>query len=92
MIADETTLDLYEQHKTINEEIKTLKDQDEMVKHQISQSLNEKTTLVNMDGERLVTWKPQTSNRFDTTRFKSDKPELYLAYTKQSHSRPMRFM
>jgi len=92
VIADETTIDLYEQHKTINKEIKALKDQDEMVKAQIAQSLNEKTTLVNMEGERLVTWKPQTSNRFDTKSFKNDKPELYQQYVMQSQTRPMRFL
>ena len=91
VIADEMTLDLYEQHKTINAEIKSLKSQDEMVKYQISQSLNEKTTLVNMDGERLVTWNPQTANKFDRLRFKNDNPELYLSYVIQSYSRPMRF-
>lgn len=92
VIADETTIDLYEQHKSINSEIKALKDQDEMVKNQIAKSLSDKTTLVNMDGERLVTWKVQTSNRFDSTKFKSEKPELYQQYTKTSETRPMRFM
>ena len=92
VIADETTIDLYEQHKTINEEIKALKDQDEMVKVQIAKSMNEKTTLVNMDGDRLVTWKPQTSNRFDSKRLKIDKPDLYQQYVMQSQTRPMRFL
>ena len=92
MIADELTLELYERHKTLTQEIKALKNQDEMVKVQIAQNLSDKNTLLNFDGKPLVTWKPQTANKFDTTRFKSDKPELYLAYTKQSHSRPMRFM
>lgn len=92
VIADETTIDLYEQHKAINEEIKALKDQDDMVKAQIAQSLNDKTTLVNMNGERLVTWKLQTSNRFDSKRLKNDKPELYQQYIMQMQTRPMRFL
>jgi len=92
VIADETTIDLYEQHKAINEEIRALKDQDEMIKCQIGQSLNEKTTLVNIDGERLVTWKPMISNRFDSKSFKDDKPELDQKDIKTTETRPMRFI
>lgn len=92
VIADETTIDLYEQHKKISEEMKALKKQDEMVKAMLGNIINDKTTLVNIDGERLVTWKPQTSNRFDCKLFKNDKPELYKQYTMPINTRPMRFI
>lgn len=92
IIADEISTDLYNQHNKINSDIKNLKAQDEMIKTQLAHTLNEKTTLVNMDGERLVTWKPTTRNSFDSKRFKEDKPSLYTEYTKESQSRTMRFM
>lgn len=34
-----------------------------------------------------ITWKSVTTNRMDSDRFKQEKPELYQAYLKQTHSR-----
>lgn len=38
-------------------------------------------------GEYKVTWKPVTSNRFDSTAFKATHAELYKQYTKESITR-----
>lgn len=38
-------------------------------------------------GERLVSWKSVSSNRFDSTTFKKDHPDLYTKYAKVSESR-----
>lgn len=37
-----------------------------------------------------VTWKPQSSVRFDSKRFKAEHPELYEQFKKESDSRPMK--
>lgn len=37
-----------------------------------------------------VTYKPVTTNRFDSKSFKGDHPDLYAAYTKPSVSRPFK--
>jgi len=42
------------------------------------------------NGEVLCTWKPQTSNRFDSTRFKKENPIQYQDYTKQTTTRVFR--
>ena len=92
VVADATTIDLCEQHKKISEEIKSLKELDESVKAKIGATINDKTSLISVDGDRLVTWKPQTSNRFDSKSFKTSKPELYKEYIMQIQTRPMRFI
>lgn len=92
ILADDTILDLYEQYKMTNKEITNLQEQNDMVKLEISKSLNEKTSIVNINGDRLVTWKNQTSNRFDTKKFKGDNPELYKQYIVKMQTRPMRFI
>jgi predicted phage-related endonuclease len=91
-IADEVTLVLVEQRKTIQDQIKALQAQDDMVKTQIASVLNDKTTLVTNKGERLVTWKPSITKRFDTTKFKGDMPDIYKEYIKESQIRRMCFM
>lgn len=43
-----------------------------------------------IDGEIVATYKTQVSNRFNSSQFKKDMPELAESYTKQSESRVMR--
>ena len=43
-----------------------------------------------IDGEVVATYKVQTSNRFNSSQFKKDMPELAEKYNKQSESRVMR--
>lgn len=43
-----------------------------------------------IDGEVVATYKVQTSNRFNSSQFKKDMPELAEKYIKQSGSRVMR--
>ena len=43
-----------------------------------------------IDGEVVATYKMQTSNRFNSSQFKKDMPELAEKYNKQSESRVMR--
>jgi len=38
-------------------------------------------------GQTLLTWKPQTFNRFDGARFKAEHPEMYSSYVKSTESR-----
>lgn len=42
------------------------------------------------DGQRLVTWKPQTANRLDGALLKKQHPELHAAFTRPTTSRVLR--
>ena len=91
VLGSDIEIELYEKREKIIEEIKDLKIQEERVKTQIAQTMCENTTLLIGTG-MIVTWKPQTYKRLDSTRLKSEMPELYQKYTKTSQTRPMRFM
>ena len=45
------------------------------------------TTLVDLSGMDTVSWKPVSSERFDSKAFKEAEPELYAKYVKTSISR-----
>ena len=52
-----------------------------------------KAEMTARDTEEIITatdkvrWKPVTSNRLDTTRFKTDHADLYAAYVKTTQSK-----
>ena len=46
--------------------------------------------LLGADGKPLCTWKTQASARIDSTRLKTEAPELYKTYTKTTTSRVLR--
>lgn len=39
------------------------------------------------NGQTLLTWKPQTTNRFDSAAFKAEHPEMHATYIKTTQSR-----
>lgn len=46
--------------------------------------------VATFDGRVVVTWKSQTSKRFDRDRFQAEQPDLYDAYVKESSARVLR--
>ena len=46
--------------------------------------------LLGEGGDTIFTWKEQTSKRFDTTRFKTEHPEVYGQFLKSGTSRVMK--
>jgi putative phage-type endonuclease len=46
--------------------------------------------LLDNDGNQLATWKNQTANRFDVTRFKEEYPHMHIQYIKPTTSRVLR--
>ena len=52
---------------------------------QIKQSMGNEETL--FAGAFRVSWKPYTSTRFDSVRFRKDHADLSAAYTKQTTTR-----
>lgn len=53
----------------------------------VKKAMGDQTALIDNLGTVLATWAPRSSNRFDTTRFRKDHPDLAAEYTKTSQSR-----
>ena len=64
----------------------TLKTQEAIIKN----FMGENQLLLDADGSRLVSWKTQTANRFDTKGFKQAHPELANEFNKSTESRVFR--
>lgn len=75
--------------RNLQEQIKTLQDAQDVVKDRICAALGDKTGFT-IAGEKACTYKAQTSNRFDSTRFKKAQPDLYNEYTKTTTTRVFR--
>lgn len=56
----------------------------------IKGAMGEASTLLGPDGQTLATWKQQKARRFDSTRFKSERPDDYAAYMNETTSRVFR--
>ena len=78
----EDLLELKGRKKQLDEEIKILENGIKFI-------MMDNEALV-LGDEVLATWKSQTSNRFDTTKFKKEEPDVYKQYTKQSITRVFR--
>jgi putative phage-type endonuclease len=80
---------LIESHKELDEAIKELKAEQDIVDTQIKQFIGESEILVHA-GKQLASYKPVITNRFDSTAFKKADPATYAQYTKPSTSRTFR--
>lgn len=87
--ADTETLIAYNELRSLKEQEKALKEQinqhEELLKIKIGQH-----ATMQHNGEKLFTWKTQSSNRFDSKAFQAAHPDLYQQYTKQSETRVLR--
>lgn len=61
----------------------------EAAENALKLTMNQATALT-LDGKPLVTWKAQSTNRFDTAAFKESNPELYEQFKKTTDTRVFR--
>lgn len=87
--VDGTALELLQARTELVAAIDELKAELTSVDDQLKGFMGSHDTLT-CAGSTLATWKAQTSNRFDATRFKKDHPDLHHQYIKQSESRVFR--
>lgn len=73
---------LIEALEQVNSEIKELETRKNEYENRLKAMLGEHEA--GRVGDRLVTWKNITSNRFDSKRFEKEHPELYKQYLKQT--------
>ena len=70
----------------INEQQKTLKQQEDAIKARIMTHMQDAESAT-INGITVCTWKTQTSRRLDSKALKEAHPDLYKAFTKESTSR-----
>lgn len=85
----QSALDTY---KSNIEWIDNLEKQNESLRVSIKKHMGECSKLVGRKGETLATWKTHESSKFDTTRFKTEKPEIYEVYKKKAEVRTFRLV
>jgi len=79
----------YGEYARIAGEIKELKKQQEAVKTKIAIGMKDNEILT-LDGKKVLTYKTQTSKRFDSDSFREDHLDDYYDYLKESSTRVMR--
>lgn len=69
---------------------KALKEERDGYELELKRTLQDSEAIVDEQGKPLITWKAQTSRRFDVTRFKNEHPELALKFQTASSFRVLR--
>ena len=89
VIVDIHIANACEQLEILNARIKSLNEEADDLKRQIMTAFGDAEEIT-CQGNRLATWKTQTSHRLDSKRLKEDHPELVAEYTKTTESRVLR--
>ena len=87
--ADELLAVDYGELVRLDSEMKLLKKQSDELKERIGIAMKENEVLT-LGGKKVLTYKTQVSSRFDTTTFKAQRPQDYLAFVKKTETRVMR--
>lgn len=74
---------------TVKEQMKALEEREKALKVQIMKAAGDAEALTH-GGEKIATWKTQTTDRLDSKALKSDHPDLASLYTKTTQSRVLR--
>ena len=88
--ANEEIENKYQRLTRLKEGIKELELQKELVENEVKMYMNDHESLLDKNGNILVTWKNQSTNRLDTKTLKIERPELYKQYCKSSITRVFR--
>lgn len=94
-VTNDNVLTIRQEHEahikamtSIDRQIKELQQEKRGHQNKIKELLGENE--VGQTTNYKVTWKPQSSVRFDSKRFKEQYPEMYEQFKKESNSRPMK--
>lgn len=83
-------LQLYEDLCEIREAEKDLKEQKDKIELELKKLIGDDADTLTYAGEKLVSWKSQTSMRFDSKAFQKEHPDLYQSFKTPSSSRVFR--
>lgn len=86
---DSETAKVFEHYESLKAQEKEVKAALELAQTDLICQMQDNEALA-IDGEVVATYKTQVSNRFNSSQFKKDMPEIAEQYIKQSESRVMR--
>ena len=87
--ADSETLQAYNELCEIKTQIKALETKKAAAENILKEKIGEAAQMQH-NGEKLFTWKTQSSSRFNSSAFKAEYPDLYKAFSKTTESRVFR--
>ncbi|MEE9458281.1 MAG: YqaJ viral recombinase family protein [Candidatus Bathyarchaeia archaeon] len=87
LVATPNIEDEYFKLINLSEKQKELENKIKDHKAIIMKFLKTNERLIDKAGDALCTWKFRKNNRFDTTKFKKEQPDLYEKYLNHNHSR-----
>ena len=90
--ATEEALLIIDALKNISGEINMLSEKEKEYKNQVRALIANSYMLVDTEGRKIATWKSQSTNRFDTTTFKKEYPDMYKDFCKTSETRVLRIV
>ncbi len=88
--ADESLEDKIRRYRDLKEQMKALENEEASLKMDICGFMKDNEILDSVEGQILATWKNQTTNRFDLSKFKTDQSELHEQYLYKQESRVLR--
>jgi putative phage-type endonuclease len=92
VLANEDTLRVIRDLEEVKAAQKSLAEDRDRMELLLKAHLQDAEACVDEANKSLLTWKEQTSNRFDTARFKEEHPEDHAAYMKASTYRVLRIL
>ena len=88
--ADSHILAVVHDWREAKAEAKALKVRQDGLETQIKNYLGDCIYLSDGGTKPIVTWKPQSSTRFDSVAFRADHPDIYAEYARTTQSRVLR--
>lgn len=88
--ADENIMSNVYELAAVSKKLKELEKKAEILKLNIVNTLQERSTLLDMSGNKLATWKTQTVRRLDQSALQKEHPEIYNKYIVPSNCRVFR--
>lgn len=76
--------------RKLTQQIKDAEERLDQIKLNMAKRLQDADTLIAPSGDKLLTWKTQTTTRLDSKRLKTEMPDLWESYATQSTSRVFR--
>lgn len=89
VVLDPATLAAVERRRQAQADKASAEETVEFLGQQIKAALGEATEGLRPDGSTVVTWRPQTTTRFNSPALKAARPQIWAAFATTSTSRPL---
>lgn len=86
--VNESTYNIFKQMEVLKKSIKDLQNKYDTLKNDLESNFDERDTL-SFEGHNFASYKTVKTNRFDSTKFRTDYPQLYAEYLSDSSYRKL---